>query len=92
MDGYQDFCFINYQFPVAGFTGSIAIFDVNGRQVRQLVNNILWGSSGSFRWDGLDDQQHPLPIGHYIIYCNLFLPDGTVHTAKKVCVLARRKV
>jgi Lamin Tail Domain len=61
MDGYQDFCFINYQLPVAGFTGSISVYDVNGRQVRQLVNNILWGVSGSFRWDGLDDQQHLLP-------------------------------
>ncbi len=91
MDGYQDFCFINYQFPVAGFTGSIAVYDVNGRLVRQLVNNILWGSSGSFRWDGLDDQSHPLPMGHYIIYCNLFLPDGTLYIVRKVCVLARKK-
>jgi len=47
MDGYRDFCFINYQLPAAGFTGSISVFDVNGRMVRQLVNNILWGSSGS---------------------------------------------
>ena len=90
MDGYQDFCFINYQFPVAGFTGSITVYDVNGRLVRQLVNNILWGTSGSFRWDGLDDQQHLLPMGHYIICCNLFLPDGTVKNIRKVCVLARK--
>jgi hypothetical protein len=90
MDGYQDFCFINYSLPAAGFTGSISIYDVNGRPVRQLINNILWGIRGSFRWDGLDDQQHLLPMGHYIIYCNLFLPDGTIKNVKKLCVLARR--
>jgi hypothetical protein len=90
MDGYQDFCFINYHLPVAGFTGSISVYEVNGRLVRQLVNNILWGTSGSFRWDGLDDQQHLLPMGHYIICSNLFLPDGTTENVKKVCVLARK--
>jgi hypothetical protein len=92
MDGYQDFCFINYQFSDAGFVGSIAVYNINGLLVRQLVNNVLWGSSGSFRWDGLNDQLHPLPMGHYIIYCNLFLPDGRIYTVKKVAVLARKKV
>ena len=90
MDGYQDFCFIDYQLPAAGFIGSISVYDVDGRLVRQLVNNILWGISGSFRWDGLDDQQHVLPMGHYIICCNLFLPDGTVKNIRRVCILARK--
>jgi hypothetical protein len=92
MDGYQDFCFINYSFSVAGYVGSIAVYNINGQLVRQLVNNVQWGTSGTFRWDGLDDQSHLLPMGHYIIYCNLFLPDGKTFTVRKVCALARRKV
>jgi len=90
MDGYQDFCFINYQLPSAGYMGSISVYDMYGRMVRKLVNNILWGTSGGFRWDGLDDQQNLLPIGHYVIYVELFMPDGTVLKKKMVCVLARR--
>jgi hypothetical protein len=90
MDGYRDFCFINYQLPAAGFIGSISVFDGNGRMVRQLANNILWGSSGSFRWDGRDEQQNLLPMGHYIFYCELFLPDGEMIKKKLVCVLARK--
>ena len=90
MDGYQDFCFIHYQLPAAGYIGSISVYDIRGRLVRLLVDNILWGSSGSFRWDGLDEQQRPLPMGQYIIYCELFLPDGTVKKVKRVCVLARK--
>jgi hypothetical protein len=89
LDGYQDFLFINYHLPAAGFIGSILIYDVYGRMVRKLVNNILWGTSGSFRWEGLDDQQNLLPLGHYVIYAELFLPDGTVKKKKLVCALAR---
>ena len=90
LDGYHDFCFINYQLPAAGFMGSISIYNISGRMVRKLVNNILWGTSGSFRWDGLDDEQNLLPMGHYVIYVELFLLDGTLKKVKLVCVLARR--
>ncbi len=89
MDGYQDFLFVNYHLPVAGFIGTISIYDVYGRMVRKLVDNILWGTSGSFRWDGLDEQQRLLPMGHYILIIQLFLPDGTIMNRKLVTVLAR---
>jgi hypothetical protein len=90
-DGYQDFCFINYHLPAAGFIGSVSIYDLTGRLVRKLANNILWGIDGSFRWDGLDDGQNLLPTGHYVIYTELFLPDGIVKKQKTVCVLARKR-
>jgi Lamin Tail Domain len=90
MDGYHDFCFVNYQLPASGYTGSISIYDIYGRMVRKLVNNILWGTSGTFRWDGLDEEQNLLPMGHYVIYVELFLPDGTILKKKLVCTLARR--
>lgn len=89
-DGYHDFCFIHYNLPAAGYMGTISIYDVSGRKVCTLVNNILWATSGTFRWDGLDDQQNLLPMGHYIIYVELFLPDGTVRKQMQVCVLARK--
>jgi hypothetical protein len=91
MDGYQDFLFIHYHLPAAGFIGSISIYDVYGRIVRKLVDNVLWGTDGIFRWDGLDAQQKPLPMGHYIIYTEVFRTDGTVVKKKLVCVLARRQ-
>ncbi len=89
MDGYQDYLFIHYQLPLPGFIGSISVYDIFGRMVRRLVNNILWGTSGDFRWDGLDDNMNLLPTGHYILYIELFLPDGTVKKKKLVCTLAR---
>jgi hypothetical protein len=90
MDGYQDFLFLEYHLPAPGFIGSISIFNIYGLTVRKLANNIIWGTSGSFRWDGLDDNLHPLPTGHYIIYVELFLPDGRIKKQKLVCVLAKK--
>ncbi|HET7001467.1 MAG TPA: hypothetical protein VFI33_09165, partial [Puia sp.] len=89
MDGYQDFLFVHYHLPAAGFIGTISIYDVIGRMVRKLVDNILWGTDGSFRWDGLDEQQRLLPMGHYILIIQLFHPDGTIMNRKLVTVLAR---
>ena len=89
MDGYQDFLFIHYHMTIAGFIGTISIYDIYGRMVRKLVDNILWGTDGSFRWDGLDEQQRLLPMGHYILIIQLYLPDGTIINRKLVAVLAR---
>jgi Lamin Tail Domain len=90
MDGYNDFCFINYHLPLSGYMGSISIYDINGRMVRKLVNNEIWATQGIFRWDGLDDQQNLLPMGHYMIYTELFLLDGSVKKNMSICVLARK--
>ncbi len=90
MDGYNDFLFINYHLSESGYTGSISIYDINGRMVRKLVNNEIWATDGIFRWDGLDDQQNLLPMGHYLIYTELFLLDGSVKKNMSVCVLARK--
>jgi len=89
MDGYQDFLFVHYHLPMAGFIGTISIYDIYGKMVRKLVDNIIWGTAGSFRWDGLDEQQRLLPMGHYILIIQLFRPDGTIINRKLVTVLAR---
>lgn len=88
MDGYQDYLFIHYQLPAAGFIGSITVFDIFGRAVRKLVNNSLWGTSGEFRWDGLDENLQSLSTGHYILYVELFQPEGAMFKKKLVCTLA----
>ena len=89
-DGYTNYCFINYHLPASGFMGSISIYDISGRMVRFLVNNIIWATSGSFRWEGLNTQQNPLPTDHHIIYLELFRTDGIVIRRKLVCTLAKR--
>jgi hypothetical protein len=89
-DGYQDFCFIRYHLTQNGFTASITIYDINGREVRMLANNNTISGDGSFRWDGLDDQRNPLPMGHYVICEDLFTVTGKIEKFRQVVVLAKR--
>lgn len=89
-DGYNDFCFVKYRQLAAGFTANISVFDINGRQVRQLANNSTLGMEGEFRWDGLDDGMNPLSTGHYVICVDLFSVKGKIKKYKLVVTLARR--
>jgi len=58
--------------------------------VRNLGNNMILAKDGIFRWDGLDDEQNLLPMGHYIIYTSLFSLNGMVKIQKTVITLARK--
>ncbi|MBS1946893.1 MAG: lamin tail domain-containing protein [Bacteroidetes bacterium] len=89
-DGYEDYCFINYQLPNSGFLSNITIYDASGRPVRFLANNSTLALTGSFKWDGLDDQQQRLPVGVYIIITQVFDLRGKTKQFKNVVTLARR--
>jgi hypothetical protein len=89
-DGVEDMLWIHYQFPEGGYVMNIQIFDVAGRRVRMLQRNSIGGVSGSFRWDGLDEQQQPLPMGHYLIVTEAFNLQGKKKRLVNTVVLARR--
>lgn len=89
-DGYQDVLTISYNMNTPGYVGNITIFDVNGRIVRNLMQNELLGSSGSISWDGLNDNSEKVRIGNYIIYFEFFNLEGLVNGIKKTCVVASK--
>jgi len=88
-DSYEDYCFINYQFPDPGYVANIIIYDASGRIVRVLANNITLATSGSIKWDGLDDKQQKLPVGMYIIFTQIFNLSGKTSQFKNAVTLAR---
>jgi len=90
-DGYQDVLTINYSFEEAGYFCSIAIYDANGRLIRQLIPKTLCGVSGSFSWDGVTDEHETAPEGIYIIYLEIMDIKGNVKHIKKTTVLALKK-
>lgn len=90
-DGYNDVLQIVYNIDQPGFAGSVLIFDASGRLVRNLVRNDLLGSEGSFAWDGIMEDRQPAPAGVYIIYFEIFNPEGKVKRYKKPSVLALRR-
>ncbi len=87
-DGHDDQLTIQYKFPGPGYTCSIIIFDHGGRPVRYLVRNNLCGTSGFFRWNGLDEKTHSLPVGIYYLVTEIFNLEGKRKIMKRGIVLA----
>jgi hypothetical protein len=89
-DGYEDFCFLKYQFAEAGFMGNITIFNSSGIPVRYLARSVSFSREGSIRWDGLDESLHKLPTGIYIIYSEIFNLQGELRQFKSAVTIAGR--
>lgn len=89
-DGFQDVLEIQYSTDQAGYLARILIFDAQGRLVRQLEDLELLSGSGSFLWDGTNDEEQRARIGIYILVAEIFSPEGDTITEKLTCVLAGR--
>lgn len=87
-DGYEDVLQIFYTADKPGFLLNLRIFDAAGRTVRTLLRSELLGSEGVFKWDGANDEGTKARTGIYILWIELFHPDGQVERVKKTCVLA----
>lgn len=86
-DGFDDILTISYAFDLPGFTGSIWIYDSNGREVKNLSRNQLLGTEGQISWNGETDDNAKARLGIYIIYMEAFDLQGNIVKIKKVCVL-----
>jgi len=86
-DGYNDVLNIIFSFDDPGYVANITIYDSRGRLVRNLVKNKLLGTSGSFSWDGINENSEKASIGIYIIYLGVFDLKGKVKHYKKTAVL-----
>jgi hypothetical protein len=89
-DGNNDVLNINYKFDNAGYTANIVIYDASGRLIRNLVKNELLGTSGTFSWDGITNENEKARIGIYVIYFEVFDLKGNTKHYKKSAVLARK--
>lgn len=89
-DGYNDLLHISYEFPEPGYVGSVTIFDSNGRLIKNLVQNKLLGTSGTYTWNGITNDYQKANIGIYIIFIEVFDIHGNTKTYKKTAVLASR--
>ena len=87
-DGFEDVIVINYKFDEVGYTGTIKIFDSQGRLVKSLINNELLGFTGALKWDGSTDDKSKARIGIYVFWAEVFRPDGTVVMQKEAIVVA----
>lgn len=89
-DGLDDYAMINFKFPEPGYVANITIYDGAGRPIRILQKNATCGTTGSFKWDGLNDKSEKAPIGIYIIYTEIFNLQGKKKAFKNTVVVARK--
>ena len=87
-DGEEDVLRIGYKTDKAGYVANFAIFDAKGRLVKKSNNNQLLGTQGVFKWDGTNDDKEKVRMGIYIIWAEIFAPDGTISEFKRTCVVA----
>lgn len=89
-DGTDDFCFVELKMSMPGFACNLTVFDASGRPVRYLLRNAILSTENRLRWDGMDENQRPLPMGIYIVHAELFNLKGEILKSRQAVVLARR--
>lgn len=88
-DGYQDILQINYEMPEPGMLGTLTIYDDRGRKVTELFKNELLGIEGTFKWDGVSDNNVKASIGTYVAVFEAYgLNGGLIFTKRKAFTVA----
>lgn len=90
-DGRDDFLTVTYRFPQAGYVCNITVFDARGRTIRYLVRNGICGTTGYYRWDGLDEKKQQISMGIYIILTEVYSLNGSTKKFKQAVTLARMR-
>jgi hypothetical protein len=91
-DGYEDVLQIAYALNSPAMLGKAQIFDDRGRLVRTIFTNELLGTSGTFSWDGVTDNQVKASIGVYVLVVEVFSTDGGVFFTKQKAVTLAGKL
>lgn len=86
-DGDNDLMIIRLKTDKPGSLRNIQIFDITGRTVKHLERNSYASTATSIQWDGSDDSNKLVPMGHYIIWIEIADSEGNIkHLKKKVVV------
>lgn len=89
-DGQDEATKLTFQLDQSAYVANIQIFDVNGRLIRQLVQNQLLGINNTIEWDGKTTNNEVVPVGYYVLLAELFNTSGEKkHYKGKVVVGSR---
>jgi hypothetical protein len=71
-NGVADFTQIQMACEEPNLSANVLIFDMQGRKMRDLVNNRTISPAGYLTWDGIDNNGKRVPTGYYLIAVELF--------------------
>jgi len=86
-DGYNDTYTIEIQADEPGYLCNIWIYNSGGRQVLQLAQNTVLGTSETIVWDGRNESGQRQNLGVYIVLVEIYNLNGYVKQFKDGVVL-----
>lgn len=89
-DGYADFLLIIFEQEDTQVAGSVYIYDTAGNYIRCISKNETIGTEAAYQWDGTNDRGELQEVGTYLIFIEIFNPEGLSQRFREVCVLARK--
>ena len=75
-DEYNDILLVNYNTGHDDYGANIAIYNMKGKLVRTLYNNIMLSSEGTIEWDGTDDNGKTVESGMYVMMVEMLSARG----------------
>jgi hypothetical protein len=85
---YPSYARISFHLGQPGNTGSVIIFNTQGHVIKTLVNNSILPVSGSFQWDGTDDNARRVPMGYYLVLFKVAERNGRAKQSLQTVVVA----
>lgn len=89
-DGFNDFFLLQFEPVSLNSVGSIWVYDLEGREVHQVLSNETIGFSTFIQWDGRNAEGDLADMGIYIVYIQVWDPDGNISEFQETCALVKR--
>lgn len=89
-DGFKDFLFLQIEPEAGNDVGSIWVYDLEGREIQQLLSNEILGANTLVQWDGRNSEGLLSDMGIYLIYVELWDANGNVTHYQQSCALVKR--
>ena len=88
-DGAGEYLFtqIFYELDEPNYSMNIMIYDERGREINHLVKSEIVGQADCFKWNGTTENGDKAPIGIYVVYVEIFNPEGDLKSFKETCVV-----
>ncbi len=89
-DGFNDFLIIQFELESGNDVGSIWVYDLEGREIHQVLTNETLGTSALIQWDGRNAEGLVADMGIYLLFVQLWDEEGNVRQYQEACSLVKR--
>ncbi|RYU93699.1 lamin tail domain-containing protein [Emticicia agri] len=89
-DGSDDVTQLKFSLDIHGYIANAYVFDMQGRMLKQLAQNQLLGVNDQLSWDGKSATNELVAVGYYVIFVELFNPNGEKQEFKAKVVVGSK--